>query len=110
MEENIFEMILQNIELEAQIPLSRPNHFNTYLGESMTRIQGKMKNAIHYRISQNNSKRITSRFIELTYQYLMENNIYPNRNWYLNHEELGFEFASRQCNKSVAKGLIEMVL
>ena len=110
MEENIFEEILQNIELEVQIPLSRPNHFYTYLGESVTTIQGKRKNAIHYRISRNNTKRISSQFIESTYRYLIENNNYPNRGWYLNHQELGFEFASRPCNKSVAKGLIEMVL
>ena len=111
MENNIYDMIIETFKEGMHIPLIRNGKFYIYIGISNTTINGVFfPNAIHYKISDNSTKRITSQFIELTYQYLLQNNDYPNRNWYINHPILNLEFNSRPCNKSVARGLIEKVM
>ena len=111
MENNIYDMIIETFEEGIHIPLIRNGNFYTYIGVAVTRINNiPFENAVKYEINENNSKRITSQFIELTYQYFLQNNDYPNRNWYINHPILNLEFKSRPCNKSVARGLINEVM
>lgn len=109
--DDIYNLITDFFEEGDNIQLIRNENFYTYIGMSSTKVNNiTFPNSIKYQISPNKTKRITSQFIELTYQYFIENNgSYPNRNWYLNHDVLNFEFKSRPCNKSVARGLI-MVL
>lgn len=109
--EDIYESIVETFNEGMHIPLILNGNFNVYIGISNTTINGVLfPNAIHYRISDNSTKRITSQFIELTYQYFLQNDDYPNRNWYLEHPELNYEYASRKCNYSVAQGLINTVI
>jgi hypothetical protein len=111
MEDNIFMLITQTFNEGMRIPLITVGRFYTYLGVSNTVINNELYfDAIHYRINQNNSKRITRLFIELTYQYYIQNNDYPSRNWYIQHEHLSYEYASRKCNYSIVQGLINIVL
>ncbi|MCA0350150.1 MAG: hypothetical protein LCH35_12925 [Bacteroidetes bacterium] len=109
--EDIYGLIVETFEVGMPIQLIRNGYFYNYVGVGVTRVNNVFfENAIQYQIAGNNFKRITSQFIVLTYQYLLEHNDYPNRNWYINHPELNFEFASRPCNKSVARGLIQVVI
>jgi hypothetical protein len=109
MEDNIFDLIIESFEEGMNIPLIRNGKFYIYIGVNVTRINNISFNSIQYKISEHNSKRITRQFIELTYEYLLQNNNYPNRNWYVNHPTLYLELKSRPCNKTVARGLIETV-
>ena len=110
MEDNIYDLIIETFQEEMHIPLLRNGRFYIYIGVALTRINNIPFNAIQYKISDYNSKRISRNFIELTYEYLLQNNGYPDRNWYINHPILYLEFKSRPCNKSVARGLIETVI
>ena len=110
MEHNIYDLIIETFKEGMRIPLIRDGRFYIYIGVTATRINNiHFEYAISYKISKQNSKRITRQFIELTYQYFLEHGDYPNREWYANNPELNLEFKSRPCNKSVARGLIERV-
>lgn len=107
---NIYDLIVETFREGMHIPLIRDGRFYIYIGIVNTRVNNVLFNAIEYKISEHNSKKITRQFIELTYEYLLQTNDYPDRNWYINHPILCLEFKSRPCNKSVAKGLIETVI
>lgn len=110
MENTIYDLIVERFEHGMHIPLIRDGRFYVYIGVSSTIVINVLhQDAIHYKISEISSKRITRQFIELTYKYLLEKGVYPDRNWYVNHPILYLEFKSRPCNKSVARGLIETV-
>lgn len=110
MEDNIYDLIIETFQEGMHIPLIRNARFYIYKGVNFTRINNIPFDAIQYTISKHNSKRITRQFIELTHQYLLESNDYPDRNWYINHDNLHLEFRSRPCNKTVARRLIETVI
>ena len=111
MENNIYDMIIETFEEGMHIPLIRNGKFYIYIGISNTTINRVFfPKAIHYRISDKSTKRISSLFIELTYEYYIQNIAYPNRNWYLEHPELNHEYVSRKCNYSVVQGLINTVI
>lgn len=82
------------------------------MGITSTKVNREnFENAILFEISPNNRKRITSAFIELTYKYYSENNnCFPNRDWYKNHDVLKHEYKSRPCNYAVAQGLINEIV
>ncbi len=109
---NIYKSIIENFKEGNKIPLLTRNLSDIYLGTSSTIVNGQFyENAILFKISETNIKRITSEFIELTYQYFEENNkSFPNREWYKTHEKLSYEYKSRPCNYSVAQGLINAIL
>ena len=109
--ENIYNLIIETFEEGMHIPLIRNGRFYIYKDVATTRINNILfDDAIEYEISEHNSKRITRQFIQLTYEYLLQTNGYPDRNWYNNNPLLNLEFKSRPCNKSVARGLIETVI
>ena len=104
----IYNLIIKNFKEGDKIPLLTSNLSDVYLGTSPTKVNGQLhENAILFKISETIKKRITSEFIELTYQYFEENNkSFPNREWYKTHEKLSYEYNSRPCNYSVVQGLI----
>ena len=110
--EDIYESIVETFNEGMHIPLIRDGKYYTFIGTEVTTVNGvDHVDAIHYRISATNTKRITHQFIELTYKFYQDNNNeFPNVDWYINHELLKYEYKSRPCNKSVARGLISKVL
>lgn len=112
MEDNIYGLIIETFEEGMHIPLIGNGNYNIYIGISNTTVNGVFfPNAIHYRISDISTKKITSLFIELTYgYYIQNNNTFPPRGWYINHDELNYEYKTRGCNYAVVQGLINTVL
>ena len=77
-----------------------------FLTHTHTRIGGVLhENAIKYRINQNNTKCISLDFLWATYNFFVENNRFPDTQWYMTNGFMG-EIQSRPCNKSVAQGLV----
>jgi len=109
---DIYKLIIKSFNNHDQIPLLTKNKYDIYLGTSSTRVNGQFyKDAILFEISAVNKKRITSEFIQMTYQYYLENNkCFPNREWYSAHKDLSNEYKSRPCNYADAKGLINETL
>ena len=110
--ENIYKLIIETFGQGMEIPLIRREKSYIFIGTSTT-IVNKIfyDRAIHYRISNVNSKKITALFIDLTYEYYIHNNNnFPSRDWYEAHEILKHEYKSRPCNYSVVQGLINLVL
>lgn len=109
---DIYRLITKNFKNQDKIPLLTKDNYDTYLGTTTTRVNGQFyENAVEFEISDTNRKRITSVFIELTYEYYIKNNKrFPNREWYKTHKELSSEYQSRPCNYSVARGLINETL
>lgn len=109
--ENIYNLVVETFREGMKIPLIRKGKYYTFIETSTTRVNGVFYDkAIHYRISDINTKKITSLFIELTCKYYIEENTFPSRNWYETHKVLKYEYKSRLCNCSVAQGLIKKVL
>ena len=106
---NIYDLIVEKFEHGMDIPLIRNGKYYTFIEVSTTSVNGVFYDrAIHYRISDVNTKRITALFIELTYEYYIEHkSIFPSRKWYESHEILKYEYKSRPCNYSVVQGLIK---
>jgi hypothetical protein len=109
---NIFKEITNKFENGDKIPLLTTGKYDTYVEVTSTRVNGILYNkSILFQISATNKKRITSTFIELTYKYYSENNnCFPNRDWYKNHDLLKHEDKSRPCNYAVAQGLINEII
>jgi len=109
---NIFNEITNKFKNGDKIPLLTKGRFDTYIDVTSTRVNGILnENAIQFKISETNKKRITSKFIELTYDYYINNkNCFPNRDWYENHDSLQHEYKARPCNYAVAQGLINSIL
>lgn len=109
---NIYNEITKKFKNGDKIPLLTNGRFDTYLETTSTKVNGKFyEKAILYKISATNKKCITSKFIELTYDYYINNNYcFPNRDWYRNHDLLKYEDKSRPCNYSIVQGLIKVTL
>jgi len=109
---NMYDGIIKNFKRGDKIPLLTKGKSHIYRGVTSTKVNGEnFENAILFEISATNKKRITSEFIQLTYQYYSENNkCFPNRDWYRNHTKLSDEYKSRPCNYAVAQGLINEIL
>ena len=97
---NIYNEVTKKFKREDKIPLLTKGKSDTYIGTTSTKVNGKnFENAILFEISATNKKRITSEFIQLTYDYYIDNNYnFPNREWYKNHDLLKHEYKSRPCN------------
>lgn len=109
MEDNIYDLIVETFKKGMHIPLIRRGKYYTFIEISTTVVNNiTYDNAIHYRISKVNTKKITKLFIELTYEYYFKSadNSFPSRKWYESHEILKYEYKSRPCNYSVVQGLI----
>ena len=109
---NIYDEIIKKFKNGDKIPLLTNGKFDIYIETTSTKVNGIFyEKAILFEISVTNKKRITSEFIELTYQYYIKNNkCFPNRDWYINHNDLNYEYKSRPCNYAVAQGLINQTL
>ena len=109
---NIFNEITNKFKNGDKIHLLTKGKFDTYRGITSTKVNGEnFENAILFEISATNKKRITSVFIQLTYDYYKNsNNCFPSRDWYRNQSKLSHEYKSRPCNYAVAQGLINEIL
>jgi hypothetical protein len=109
---NIFNEITNKFKNGDKIHLLTKGKFDTYIETTSTKVNGIFyEKAILYEISKTNKKCITSKFIELTYDYFINNNYrFPDRDWYKNHELLKYEDKSRPCNYSIVQGLINEIL
>lgn len=109
---NIYNEITNKFENGDKIPLLTKGKSHTYIGITSTKVNGEnFENAILFEISVTNKKRITSEFIQLSYDYYKNNNnCFPNRDWYKNHDLLKHEYKSRPCNYAVVQGLINEIL
>lgn len=95
-----FHNVINSLENNRDIPLLNGNHYH-YIEVSSTRINGQhFQNAIHYRISDRNSKRITFELINAVYVHLLNSGRLPTKATMctLFHHEL----CSRPCNYTVA--------
>lgn len=109
---NIFNEITNKFSNSDKIPLLTKGKYDTYIETTTTKVNGTFfEKAILYEISKTNRKSITSEFIELTYDFFVNNNnSFPKRDWYKNHELLKYEDNSRPCNYSIVQGLINAIL
>lgn len=108
----IYNSVITTFNKGDRIPLLTNKKFDIYIESTSTTINGILyEKAILFKISSSNKKRITSKFIELTYDYFINNNnCFPSREWYRNHNLLKHEYKSRPCNYSVVQGLIKLTL
>jgi hypothetical protein len=109
---NIYDEITKKFKKGDKIPLLTNEKFDIYIETTSTKVNGIFyEKAILFEISATNKKCVTSKFIELTYDYFIKNNYcFPNRDWYRNHDLLKHEDKSRPCNYSVVQGLIKVTL
>ncbi len=95
-----FQHVINSLENNRDIPLLNGNNYH-FIEASSTRINGEnFQNAIHYRISERNSKRITFELINAVYVHLLNSSRLPTKATIrtLFHHEL----CSRPCNYTVA--------
>lgn len=99
-----FEDVIASLEKNPEIPLIRGG-FDTFIGAALTKIKGNLiENAIHYRISDTNSKRVTFDLIQDIYAYYQIYGSFPSKD-ILNQSHI-HELKSRPCNYSVACGIV----
>lgn len=99
-----FDVVINSLIDDPQIPLIRGG-YDTFIEACDTKIDGKLiKNAIHYRISETNSKRVTFNLICSIYDYYQIHGTLPSKN-FLNNIHI-HELKSRPCNYSVALGIV----
>lgn len=94
-----FDQIIQSLHNDPIIPLLQGGNY-TFIEPSSTRINGiTFENAIHYRISATNSKRVTFEFIRSVYDFYLLNNTFPTRAEMM--ALFPHELCSRPCNYSI---------
>lgn len=99
-----FDQIIQSLNDEPIIPLLQGGNY-TLIEPSSTRINGiTFENAIHYRISATNSKRVTFEFIRSVYDFYLLNNTFPTRAEMMSL--FPHELCSRPCNYAVALAIV----
>jgi hypothetical protein len=99
-----FELILQSLETDPILTLLHGSQYE-FITRSSTNINGRViANAIHYRISDTNSKRVTFELIRAVYDFHLLNNAFPTR---VELTQLfPLELGPRPCNYSVALAIV----
>jgi hypothetical protein len=99
-----FDDINQTLNNDPILPLLQGGNY-TFIEPSSTRINGiTFENAIHYRISDTNSKRVTFELIRAVYDFHLSNNAFPTRAESM--QLFPDELRSRPCNYSVAVSIV----
>jgi hypothetical protein len=99
-----FELILQSLETDPILTLLHGGQYE-FITRSSTNINGRViANAIHYRISDTNSKRVTFELIRAVYDFYLLNNVFPTRAESMKLYPL--ELGPRPCNYSVALAIV----
>ncbi len=99
-----FDLILQSLEADPILTLLHGSQYE-FITRSSTKINGRViANAIHYRISDTNSKRVTFELIRAVYDFYLLNNVIPTRAEMM--LLFPFELCSRPCNYSVAVAIV----
>ncbi len=93
---------------DEQIPL-RNSNFSTYLNTASTRINGELfPFAFEYRISGQNTKRVTVNLIHSMYEYHLAHGVIPSKGEMC--AQFPFELCSRPCNYTVAVYIVNRLL
>jgi hypothetical protein len=95
-----YDLVIQSLNNNPTLPLLQGGNY-TFVDLSSTKINGiTFKNAIHYRISETNSKRVTFELIRAVYDLYILNNTFPTRAEMMSL--FPHELCARPCNHSVA--------
>jgi hypothetical protein len=106
--EELYHRISDLLNHDEPIPLRNGNVY-TYLNPSPTRINGELfPFAFEYRISGQNTKRVTVNLIHSMYQHHLENGEMPR----IDEIRMQFplELSSRPCNYTVAVFIVNRLL
>ena len=99
-----FPQIIKSLQNNPILPLQRGGTYE-FIAKSSTKINGESFNqAIHYRISDSNSKRVTFELIRAVYDFYLLNNVFPTRAESMKLYPL--ELGPRPCNYSVALAIV----
>ncbi len=99
-----FDLVIQSLLNNPILPLQRGGTYE-FIAKSSTKINGESFNqAIHYRISDSNSKRVTFELIRAVYDFYLLNKAFPTKAAMMPLFPL--ELCSRPCNYSVAIAIV----
>jgi hypothetical protein len=99
-----FELILQSLETDPILTLLHGSQYK-FISKASTRIDSKTFDyAIHYRISNTNSKRVTFELIRAVYDFYLLNKAFSTRAELM--QLFPDELRSRPCNYSVALSIV----
>lgn len=103
-----FDVVINSLICDPQIPLILGGYY-TFIEACDTKVDGKLiKKAIHYKISETNSKRVTFNLICSIYDYYQIHGTLPSKK-NLKHIHM-HELESRPCNYSVACGIVRRLI
>jgi hypothetical protein len=103
-----FPQIIKSLQNNPILPLQRGGTYE-FIAKSSTKINGESFNqAIHYRISDSNSKRVTFELIRAVYDFYLLNKAFPTKAAMMPLFPL--ELCSRPCNYSVAIAIVTRLI
>jgi hypothetical protein len=106
--ESLFNRVVNLLVNNEQIPL-RNRNFYTYLNTATTRINGILfPLAFEYRISRENTKRVTINLICAMYQHHIDHGVMPSKGEMC--AQFPFELCSRPCNYTVAVYIVQKLI
>lgn len=96
--------IIESLKLNPVLPLKSGGSY-FFICQSSTKVNGVLfEQAIHYRISDSNTKHVTFQLIRTVYNFYRENNSFPSRSYL--REQFPHELCPRPCNYSVAIAIV----
>ncbi|MEN9742295.1 MAG: hypothetical protein RLZZ65_100 [Bacteroidota bacterium] len=99
-----YQAILESLRLNQVMHLKSGGLY-LFIAPSSTKINGVLfDQAIHYRISDSNTKHVTFQFIRMVYNFYRENKSFPSRSYL--REQLPHELCPIPCNYSVAIAIV----
>ncbi len=104
----LFNRISGLLGRDEQIPLRNRNVY-TYLNTASTRINGEpFPFAFEYRISGQNTKRVTVNLIHSMYEHHLAHGVIPSKGEMC--AQFPFELCSRPCNYTVAVYIVQKLI
>ena len=95
-----FNKVIHSLQENPRIPLFRGGEY-IFIEATSTRINGVLfENAIHYRLSDSNSKRVTYELIDVVFLHLRNSGRLPTKATILTL--FNYELTSRPCNYTIA--------
>ena len=106
--EELYHRISDLLNHDEPIPLRNGNVY-TYLIPSPTRINGELfPFAFEYRISGQNTKRVTVNLIHSMYEHHLAHGVIPSKGEMC--AQFPFELCSRPCNYTVAVYIVQKLI
>ena len=99
-----YQGIIESLKLNPVLPLKSGGSY-LFIAPSSTKINGVLfDQAIHYRISDSNTKYVTFQLIQTIYDFYRENKTFPSRPYL--REQFPHELCPRPCNYTVALAIV----